>query len=339
MQQTDSIHVTNITVGVDSVVPKKHHELTPAEILSWYPQSYSPSQQDSVIQLHMKHHEITHWSTRPDTLHLPGHTKGKSVIDATLPQYYKESYFSEKPYFHPEITGGRQGVAGDPVPYTIAGDNFMSSLLLAGFLLTILALMRSRQFIARQLKSFIYIQRGNTTEVTETSTEVRFQVLLIIESCVLLAILFFQYLQEKITDTFTIGQYQITGLFAGVFAGYFLVKQGLYSMVNWTFFDKKNIEQYNKALLFLTAMEGVFLLPLVFVSSFFYLSYNTALIYFIIVLSLFKILTFYKSYQIFFAPKGRLLQNFLYFCTLEIIPLSMLWGLLMIISGFLKINF
>lgn len=339
MQQTDSIQVQQTAVGGDSVVQKQHHELTPAQILSWYPQSYTPSQQDSVIQLHMKPREITHWSTRPDTLHLPGHTKGKSILDATLPQYYKESFFSEKEYFHPEIMGGRQGVAGDPVPYTIAGDNFMSSLLLGIFILTMVALMRSRQFIARQMKSFLYMQRGNTTEVTETSTEVRFQLLLIAETCLLLAILFFHYLQEEVTDTFTIDQYQIVGLFSGVFALYYLLKQCLYEIVNWTYFDKKKNEQWDKTILFLSAMEGVFFLPLVFVRSFFYLPFQTSLIYFIIALSIIKILIFYKSLQIFFSSNSRLLQNFLYFCTLELIPLSLMWGILMVISGFLKINF
>lgn len=337
MLQADSIQVEHIEAGEELVV-QKHHQLTPAQILSWYPSSYTDAQKDSVIQKYIKPCEI-HWSNRPDTLHLPGHPKGKSVLDATLPQYYKESFFSEKPYFHPEIMGGRQGVAGDPVPYSIAGDNFMSSLLLIIFLVTIFSISRSLQFIGRQLKSFVYIQRGETTEVTETSSEIRFQSILILETCILLSILFFFYMKENITNTFTIDQAQIIALFTGVFAIYYLLKFLLYSLVNWTFFFGKNIGQWTKASLFLTSMQGVFLLPLVFVQSFFYIPMNTAIIYLLIVLFFFKILTIYKSYQIFFALKGRLLQIFLYFCTLELIPLTALWGVLLIISEYLKINF
>lgn len=335
MLQTDSITV-NTEAGEDVVV-HKHYQPTPAQILKWLPKTATPEQQDSAIQAHTKPCEI-HWSNRPDTLHLPGQKAGKSILDVSIPQYYKETYFSNKPYFHSEIMGGRQGVAGDPVPYSIAGDSIMSSILILCLLITLISVSRSWQFIIRQLKSFFYIQRGNTTEVTETSTEVRFQFLLTIENCILLAIIYFFYMRENIIDTFTIGQYQIIAIFSGTFAGYFLFKQILYQIANWTFFDRKNIQQWNKAFLFLVASEGVFFLPLVLVQSFFHAAINSSLIYLVIVVVLFKLLTFYKSAQIFFAPKGQLLQNFLYFCTLELLPLSALWGILLIISEHLKIN-
>jgi len=336
MQQADSIQ-TNTEAGASAVV-HKHYQLTPAQILSWYPKSYTDSQKDSVIQKFIKPSEI-HWSNRMDTLHLPGHPRGKSVLDPTLPQYYKESFFSEKPYFHPEIMGGRQGVAGDPVPYSIAGDSMMSSLLLIIFLVTMFAISRSFQFISRQIKSFFYIQRGITTEVTETSSEIRYQLVLIVEACVLLAILFFFYLKENVTDTFTIEQSRIIELYTGIFLAYYIIKQALYSLVNWTFFDSKKNEQWNKSNLFLIAIGGVMLLPLVFVQSFFYIPMGSSVIYLLVIVGIVKILTFYKAHQIFFAQKGRFLQNILYFCTLELMPLLGLWGVLLYISEFLKINF
>lgn len=337
MLQTDSIHVENIEAGGESVV-HQHYQLTPAKILSWYPKSYTPAQMDSVIQKYIKPCEI-HWSNRIDTLHLPGQKAGKSILDVSIPQYYKESFFSEKPYFHPEIMGGRQGVAGDPVPYSIAGDNFMSSLLLVIFIVTLFSVSRSLHFIGRQLKSFFYVKHGGTTEVTETASEIRFQLVLIFEACILLAILFYFYMKENITNTFTIEQYQIIELYTGVFLAYFVAKQLIYSIVNWTFFSKKKNEQWLKSNMFLTASEGVLLLPLVFVQSFFYIPIDSAMIYSLIIVILFKLLLFYKAHQIFFSIKGKLLQNFLYFCTLELVPLSALCGILLVISEYLKINF
>ena len=53
-----------------------------------------------------------------------------------------------------------------------------------------------------------------------------------------------------------------------------------------------------------------------------------------------KILTFYKSYIIFFAQNGLYLQNILYFCALEMVPLVSLWsGLAVIVNHKLKVNF
>ena len=58
-----------------------------------------------------------------------------------------------------------------------------------------------------------------------------------------------------------------------------------------------------------------------------------------IVLILVKSLTFFKSFAIFFRRKGNFLQNILYFCALEIVPLTSFWGFVAIMINFLKINF
>ena len=65
--------------------------------------------------------------------------------------------------------------------------------------------------------------------------------------------------------------------------------------------------------------------------------YNLALILLIIVFI--KLLSFYKVYRIFFQRKAYFLQFFLYFCTLEIVPLATLGGVLMLIDKLLKITY
>lgn len=335
MLQTDSIQV--IAEAGEEQVVQKHYQPTPAQILKWLPKDATPAQQDSAIQKHIKPCEI-HWSERPDTLHLPGQPVGKSILDTTLPQYYKESFFSDKPYFHPEITGGRQGVAGDPIPYSVASDNFMTSLLLILILFSAMAFTHSMEFIGRQVKSFFYTQRGTTTEVTETTNEIRFQLMLVVETCLLMALLFFSYMKEQV-DTFIIGQPQTIGLFTALFIAYFIVKFIIQSFVNWTFFDEKNIEQWIKSHLFLLASEGLVLMPLVLMRLYFNLALDTTLIVLIIIVFLFKILSFYKSYATFFASKGKSMQIFLYFCTLELIPMAILGCTLVVTSEYIKINF
>ena len=101
MTTTDSIHTEEIVLGADGLPVgaqpvRKHWQPTPAEVLSWLPKNATPAQQDSAIQAHIRPSEIT-WSQQPDTLHLPGHTRGHSWRDINLPQYYRESYFTGKP--------------------------------------------------------------------------------------------------------------------------------------------------------------------------------------------------------------------------------------------------
>lgn len=94
-----------------------------------------------------------------------------------------------------------------------------------------------------------------------------------------------------------------------------------------------------KAYLFLFSCEGVLLFPVVMLLTYFNLSLDAAIIYALIVVGLVKILSFYKSYIIFFRGNGSFLQIFLYFCALEVVPLFALSGGLVLISHYLKINF
>ena len=138
MLQQDSIsHQQSAVQGGDSAVVQ-HRPLTPAQVLSWLPRDATPAQQDSAIQAHFKPSEI-HWSEHPDTLHLPGHDAGVDLMKSDLPQYYREGFFSKDSMFHPELQGGRYGVAGDPVPYSVRNDNIITSLLLACFIFAVIA--------------------------------------------------------------------------------------------------------------------------------------------------------------------------------------------------------
>ena len=278
------------TALVDSAKAAKPKVLTPKEVLSWLPYDATPEQQDSAIQAHFKPGPIN-WSERPDTLHLPGHAVGKDVRIVDLPLYYRESFFSKSHFYHPELPAGRPGVAGDPIPYTIASDNLLTSLLLACFMLGCVAFAQSRDFIFRQVKHFFRVRNEGTSEIAETTGEIRFQMFLAVQTSLLYAILFFLYLRHQRIETFIAEQFVVIGILAALVAGYFE------------------------------------------------LSMQSSIIYVASVLGASKLLSFYKTYLIFFRKKGPFLQIFLYFCALEIVPLFALWGVLTIASNYLKINF
>lgn len=338
MQQVNDSILT--TEGAQQEFPNQHasHELQPWEVLRWLPKNATPAQQDSAIRAHIQPKEI-HWSQQPDTLHLPGQDPGVSLKDFSLPQYYKESFFSKQPWFHPELNGGRQGVAGDPIPYTIASDNLITSLLLFCFILSTLTFSRTQRFISRQLKAFFYSPRSHSADLTETGNELRFQMFMGLQTCLLFALIYFFYIRTYVTSTFTIEQYEIIGIFTGVIATYFLFKAIAYESVGWVFFDRKKNEQWMKSYLFLMGTEGVLLFPLVMLLAYFNLSMKAAVFYALSVVVIFKILTLYRSSAIFFNRKAAIVQIFLYFCTLELMPLMALWGVLTLIVNNLKIIF
>ena len=339
MLQQDSIAQPSAAVqGGDSVVVQ-HRPLTPAQVLSWLPRDATPAQQDSAIQSRFKPSEI-HWSEHPDTLHLPGHPPGVDLMNAELPQYYREGYFSKDSMFHPEIQGGRVGVAGDPVPYRVHNDNVITSLLLACFLISVIAFASARHFMIRETKNFFYIPREERTDFSETSNELRFQVFLVGITCLLIALLFYFYTLHHIGDTFVLrSQYTLIAIFLGITIIYFLLKAGLYTFVNHVFFDGKRNQQWMRSLLFISSVEGVLLFPSVLLGGYFELDIEKVTLYVILVLVFVKILTIYKCYSIFFRRNVVRLQIILYFCTLEIVPLLAFWGVLVMTANNLKINF
>ena len=116
------------------------------------------------------------------------------------------------------------------------------------------------------------------------------------------------------------------------------MKALLYKCVNWIFFEKKANEQWIVSQLFITGMLGVMLFPVVLLLAYFDLPIDKAVQYVITVIVVTKMLSFYKCYSIFFRRLEAFLQIILYFCTLELIPLLSLWGVLQLIGNYLKIN-
>ena len=316
-----------------------HRPLTPAQVLKWLPRDATPAQQDSAIQANFQPSEI-HWSERPDTLHLPGHDKGHNMQDVQLPEYYREGFFSEDSLFHPELPGGRYGTAGDPVPYSLHHDNVMTGLLLLFFMLAVISISKIRTILIRQAKNFFHTPHEGTTEVTETTSELRYLSFLMLLSFLQISQLFYFYTIYYIGSTFILAsQYYLIAIYLGIIIGYFMVKSLLYAIVNLVFFDGKRNGQWLRALMFITVYEGILLFPAVIVQAYYEYPVQFVIIYFTFVLLVVKIMTIYKCYVIFFRRNVVCLQIILYLCALEIVPMLALWEFLVMTANSLKIIF
>lgn len=342
MRQDTVLHFRELPVIDEMIMDEGQSQhsrpLTPYQVLRMLPRDATPAQQDSAIQACFQPGEI-HYSEQPDTLHLPGHGPGRDLTDVDLPQYYRENFFSKNSAFHTEAGGGLHGVAGDPVPYTIRGDNMFTALLLLCIVMFFFSIARSQWFIGRQLKDFFYMPHEEDL-MTETSGELRFQFFLVLMGCMLASISFYLYVTTCVADVFLLdSNIQLIALFFVCFVGYFLLKGGLYTLVNRVFFDSKRNLHWNKSVLFLAAVESSLILPVVLLQVYFDLNIQNVVFYYIFLLLFIKILTFYKCWIIFFRQNGVFLQIFLYFCALEVTPVLGFAGALMLIIDSLKINF
>jgi hypothetical protein len=205
--------------------------------------------------------------------------------------------------------------------------------------MTLVAFSFSRSFLIRQAKNFFYIPKTEYA-ITETSTEVKSQFFFLLQTCLLLALLYFFYTRTYKASTFILSdEYLLVAILGGIFIGYFFLKYLVYAYVNLVFFDAKRNGQFFRTLLFLNSLEGILLFPIVALLTFFDIPAQTVAYYTLFVVILVKILTFYKSFVIFFRQNGLYLHIILYLCALEIIPLFTLWGGLAVIVNALIINF
>ncbi len=241
---------------------------------------------------------------------------------------------------HTEVPVGNYGNAGAPIPYSMRNDNVITALLLAFFIVSVIAFAKVKGFIIRQAKGFFYSPKEGTSEILETAGEMRFQLLLVVLTSILLSLLYYFYTIQTGGDTFLLDSpYELIVILLGVFLTYFFLKTVFYGIVNYVFFGGKRNEQWTKTFLFIIDIEGVLLFPGVAMIAYLDLPVQSVEIYFVAILIIVKILTIYKTYIIFFRKNVVYLQIFLYFCALEITPLLALWGVLELTTNNIRINF
>lgn len=327
LQQQDSIHTSQPVAesqAFEGNVSNEQHVLRTTN--------------DSVAQ--STYATKSHWDVKVDSLLMPSQGKEIEVKMNPLPKYYKESYFSNDSLLHSELVAGRYGVAGEPVPYSIRNDGVLTPILMLGLFLLVFSIKKASQFFKFQMRHFFHTLRTDSILERESSSKMRYLLFAEVSTAMMLTFVFYSYAQDYITDTYiTTSEYAIIGFFFLAVIGVFALQHLLQAMVNNVFFTRYQRRQWSSAQMMLTTCCGVLLVPVFMLLAYFGLSVENSLIYTLIVVLFVKILLIYKCFQIFFRKIGAILQIFLYFCTLEVIPLLLLWGVLVIIANNLKVNY
>lgn len=339
LQREDSIqHIVAATADTTRTDTVRHEPLTPAKVIGWLPKDATPAQQDSIVQAFFKPDTI-HWSSRPDTLCLPGMPADAPQTDISAAKIYNETYFTGKPFFHPELFGGRLGTAGEPIPYGIARDNVIVIMLLLCFVTTALGISKSSHFVLKQAKMFFRPRRSGSADDSGTLLGRRFQYVLSLQSFLLFGLVYFFYAERYVADLFITDNYAVIAAFSLIVLGYAVAKGLMYRLSGYVFFGKSSTSAWMRDYLFILCSEGVLLLPLVLLQAFFSMPVEATLACTVALVAAGRILSFYKTYVIFFRQKRLYLQNVLYFCTLEITPIAALAGLLGEAADYLKVSF
>ena len=232
------------------------------------------------------------------------------------------------------------GFEGTPIPYSPRTDDAISLTLLACFFLSSIALSRGKKFLSQQVKDFVLHRERASIFDSSTAADVRYLLVLILQTCVLSGITFFNYFHDTCPALVShVSPLLLQGIYVGLCLAYFLLKWLAYMFLGWVFFDKNRTNIWLESYSALIYYVGFALFPFVLFLVYFDLSLTNLIIIGFIILIFAKILMFYKWIKLFFHQFSELFFLIVYFCALEIIPCLLLYQGMIQINNILLIKF
>ena len=232
------------------------------------------------------------------------------------------------------------GVEGIPVSYSPRTDDAIALTLLACFFLSSIALARGKKFLSQQVKDFVLHRERTSIFDSSTAADVRYLLVLVVQTCVLTGIVFFNYFHDTCPTLMDhVSSLLLVGIYVVFCLTYLLLKWLLYMFLGWTFFDKNRTNIWLESYSTLIYYVGFALFPFVLFLVYFDLSLTNLVIIGSIILIFTKILMFYKWIKLFFHQFGDLFLLILYFCALEIVPCLLLYQGMVRINDILLIKF
>ena len=232
------------------------------------------------------------------------------------------------------------GFKGMPIPYSPKLDDGITILLLCCFFISAYVLSRSRKFLVQLMKDFLLNRERTSIFAATTAADMRYMLLLILQTCVLGAVCTFNYLIDVRPELGErIPPYILLGVYLAIALLYLFWKWVTYSFLGWIFFDGNRtslwMESYSALLYYL----GFALFPFALFLVYFDLSLLATVIIGLFLMFFTKILMLYKWIKLFCSNLYGILLLMLYFCALEIIPCFIVYRGVLQLNDYLIINF
>ena len=225
------------------------------------------------------------------------------------------------------------GVEGIPVSYSPRTDDTIALTLLVCFFLSSIALAKGKKFLSQQVKDFVLHRERTSIFDSSTAADVRYLLVLVLQTCVLSGITFFNYFHDTCPTLMDhVSSLLLVGIYVVFCLTYLLLKWLLYMFLGWTFFNKNRTNMWLESYSALIYYIGFALFPFVLFLVYFDLSFTNLIIIGSIILIFTKMLMFYKWIKLFFHQFGDLFLLILYFCALEIVPCLLLY------QGMIQVN-
>lgn len=128
------------------------------------------------------------------------------------------------------------GFEGMPIPYSPKLDDGITILLLCCFFISAYVLSRSRKFLVQLVKDFLLNRERTSIFAATTAADMRYMLLLILQTCVLGAVCTFNYFIDVRPELGErIPPYILLGVYLAIALLYLFWKWVTYSFLGWIF--------------------------------------------------------------------------------------------------------
>lgn len=220
--------------------------------------------------------------------------------------------------------GGR--VAGESLPFCFRNDDVTTGLLLLLLFVSTFIVSHGWNYLVSATGEFFQGKRHDTIFDTQDEKALHGGSILVLQTTVCMGLLAFGFLDDFYPQRLQADSpYVLLGCDIGVCIVWMALRLGLFHLVNSILFEREACRAWMSGMWLIVMASGLLLLPFTLLVIYFDLSLSTQQSVLVLIGGVCEILLIYKSYITFFRHKGGSLHLILYLCTLEIIPLLLLW--------------
>ena len=151
------------------------------------------------------------------------------------------------------------GIPGIPISYSPRTDDIVALILLACFFLSSIALAHGKRFLTQQVKDFVLHRDRTSIFDSSTAADVRYLLVLVVQTCVLSGIVFFNYFHDTNPQLMEqVSPILLLGIYIGFCVIYFVFKWLLYMFFGWIFIDKNKRNTWLESYSTLIYYAGLF---------------------------------------------------------------------------------
>lgn len=221
------------------------------------------------------------------------------------------------------------GIAGTLRPEMLGNDSFLLCIIIAIILLVLMNIRQSHRFFS-MFSVDLFGGRKQPDRLSErTMSEIRAMVVFVLMLCVCESLLLLPFLRETVGRTPSRLIPPLIGMLTGVTLLYYIFQFGVYRLIGYVFADRNATRQWLRGFNASQILLGwTLVLPALAV-----LFYPATIPYLlpaaVVLYILARILFFSKGFRIFYHGFSSLLYFILYLCSVEIVPLIFISGIIL----------